>query len=82
MTRIFPSQGGRGGTLIFSHIFLGGGGGGIKILILNFKIFGGFQKDIFRVKRFCGYFLGVIAKTDFFCRGGGGVITVNFRVFS
>ena len=59
MTRIFPSRGGRGGTLIF-------------------KIFGGFKKNIFRVKRFCGYFLGSSHKLTFFCFvyffnwGGGG----------
>ena len=56
------SQGG-GGTLKFSHIRrLGPFFGGFKIL--NFHIFGGFQKNeyFFGVLRFCGYFLGVITK--------------------
>ena len=54
-----------GGTLIFSYIYVGS----VHFLgskILNFNILGGFQKKInLGVWRFCGYFLGVIAKLDY-----------------
>ena len=54
-----------GGVLCYFRVYKGSGHfWGLKIL--NFIIFGGFQKKIFlEVQRFCGYFWRVITKLDY-----------------
>ena len=66
----------QGGTLIFSYIRRLGSFFGFRIV--NFNIFGGFQKnDYFLGMKICGYFFGVITKLDYIL----GVISMHFRVF-
>ena len=70
--------GGGGGTEIFIYIYVGwdhfGGGGGFKIL--NFNIFGGFQKY--------HYFWGYEEFVDISLQNWTGfrVISIHFRGFS